>query len=715
MYWWTGGFDTVHGLWTISKWRVPGERLIVLSWTRTTQEKWCHWEKFGAKLIMRWMRGVFVDKLDRTDKFLLLTPTGAMKTRCVRRLEGDKAWNLQFLNLCVGSPCNAAARTTQQTPTILQQGWVGQWQTCKKSVFATNHFGQVRTHCRMPRLSWHRGMPSKSWTRNGGQGWCNLNWDWWRNCGRGRRVQQQTHRRGENLSKDPVRMRVHWRVVSRQSTTFYVTCQLSTSAKIALHWVENSRKMNWRLVKNSSCETCGILTHLNWWMSCLQESTLTTWFGSMSAEVTQWGHDFVCVSSRPRDFGANCLRERQTGFSSSICWQNQRVARTLESLSSTFSVAFMHGRTDEEIYVKVPSGIKSSKFWRLKVAVNGTRKASKHWQEYSSDKLVTNMLFQQDEINPCIHKRLCDDLEQHGDDFLVCGVTRSLESWQRNSIHIFWWSSLKLWVWNLNTRVELIFSNVASLLMNLVGMWSWINGMWKVCWMQWQWIIANRWLLLDRRDRRATMRRRNWTQRTIESSDPVLESVGTWQSNASTFPSARRKSWERQLDRHRKSILWPTMRGGDVSKIILWNSRSLRTRFSISLFAIQNWLDRGQVHRDGYIDTKRPILLYRPRSMSDIRKLGLSLWTHLAEMHRWSSDQTSKKQSQVCTVVSTVNLEKSDLNPFLLINTKGGIRRLLHRVPQGGNGLNIGGAHKLKNVNYLWAREVSGNTERWDL
>ena len=38
----------------------------------------------------------------------------------------------------------------------------------------------------------------------------------------GRRAQQQTHPRGEILSKDPVRMRVHWRVVSRQSTTFCV-------------------------------------------------------------------------------------------------------------------------------------------------------------------------------------------------------------------------------------------------------------------------------------------------------------------------------------------------------------------------------------------------------------------------------------------------------------------------------------------------------------
>ena len=75
----------------------------------------------GAKVSMRWMRGVFVGTLDRTDEVLLLTPTGAMKTRCVRRLEGDKAWNLQFLNLCVGSPWNATARNTQQTPTIQQR------------------------------------------------------------------------------------------------------------------------------------------------------------------------------------------------------------------------------------------------------------------------------------------------------------------------------------------------------------------------------------------------------------------------------------------------------------------------------------------------------------------------------------------------------------------------------------------------------------------
>ena len=85
------------------------------------------------------------------------------------------------------------------------------------------------------------------------------------------------------------------------------------------------------------------------------------------------------------------------------------------------SVAFLHARTDEEIYVKMLSAIRTSRSWRLTAAVNGTTKASQHWQEYSSGKPVTNILFQQNDINPCIYKRFLDnlDLEQHADDFLV--------------------------------------------------------------------------------------------------------------------------------------------------------------------------------------------------------------------------------------------------------------------------------------------------------
>ena len=39
------------------------------------------------------------------------------------------------------------------------------------------------------------------------------------------------------------------------------------------------------------------------------------------------------------------------------------------------------------------------------------------------------MLFQQKDTNPSIYKRFCDNLDsaQHGDDFMVCGLTSILE------------------------------------------------------------------------------------------------------------------------------------------------------------------------------------------------------------------------------------------------------------------------------------------------
>ena len=74
-------------------------------------------------------------------------------------------------------------------------------------------------------------------------------------------------------------------------------------------------------------------------------------------------------------------------------------------LSSTLEASEFMGKNYSEILrsVKVLSGIKSSKNWNLKAAVSGTRNASKHWQEFSCDKLVTSMLFQEKDINPCIY------------------------------------------------------------------------------------------------------------------------------------------------------------------------------------------------------------------------------------------------------------------------------------------------------------------------
>ena len=83
-------------------------------------------------------------------------------------------------------------------------------------------------------------------------------------------------------------------------------------------------------------------------------------------------------------------------------------------------------------------------------------------------------------------------------------------------------------------------------------------------------------------------------------------------------------------------------------------------------------------------------------------------------MHQWNSGQTSEKHLQMCSV-STVSLEKSDLNQFTFINTKGGIRGLLHPVPHDDSGTNTGGAHKLKIVNDLWPHAMSGLKEQGDL
>ena len=120
----------------------------------------------GAKLNMRWMRGVFVGKVDRTDEFLLLTPTGAMKTRYVRRLEGNNAWDLQFLNVCVGNPWNATGGSTQQGPTIQTKDELASGKRTKRLNLRQNFLDKYGRSVEFPgcnRIGQHtRGVPSKN-------------------------------------------------------------------------------------------------------------------------------------------------------------------------------------------------------------------------------------------------------------------------------------------------------------------------------------------------------------------------------------------------------------------------------------------------------------------------------------------------------------------------------------------------------------------------
>ena len=49
-------------------------------------------------------------KLAETDEFLLITEKGLVKSRAVKRLSGNEAWDAPFLLLCKGSPANPSGK-----------------------------------------------------------------------------------------------------------------------------------------------------------------------------------------------------------------------------------------------------------------------------------------------------------------------------------------------------------------------------------------------------------------------------------------------------------------------------------------------------------------------------------------------------------------------------------------------------------------------------
>ena len=98
------------------------------------------------------------------------------------------------------------------------------------------------------------------------------------------------------------------------------------------------------------------------------------------------------------------------------------------------------------------------------------------------------MLFQQNDANPCIHNRFSDnlDLEQHGDDFLVCGLSSDLECLAEEFKKHFLVKKAEIVSLDLNIGKKLMSSSVESVWMTLDRMLSWIKGMLRVCWMQWE-------------------------------------------------------------------------------------------------------------------------------------------------------------------------------------------------------------------------------------
>ena len=69
----------------------------------------------------------------------------------------------------------------------------------------------------------------------------------------------------------------------------------------------------------------------------------------------------MCVNSRPRGSGMTFLRATPDTVFIKYLLAKAASCKDFGILVIDISVAFMHARTDEEIYVKLPSGIKSSR------------------------------------------------------------------------------------------------------------------------------------------------------------------------------------------------------------------------------------------------------------------------------------------------------------------------------------------------------------------
>ena len=96
--------------------------------------------------------------------------------------------------------------------------------------------------------------------------------------------------------------------------------------------------------------------------------------------VDEWRGDRVRSGLCVRQFKAEGYRDDMFAGTPDTFFRQVFVAKAARCkdfgiLVIDISVAFMHARTDEEILVKVPSGIKSSKYWRLK--------GSSEWNEES--------------------------------------------------------------------------------------------------------------------------------------------------------------------------------------------------------------------------------------------------------------------------------------------------------------------------------------------
>ena len=346
----------------------------------------------------------------------------------MRRLEGDNAWNLQFLNLCVGSPWNATARSTQQTPTIQQKDELdsgrrakivclrqnildkyGRTAGCPGCLGIGQHTEECRARIEQEMVDKGDAIKIETGEEIVEEPDANL---------KKRKIGEPDINPGgaSSSTADTPKRRESEQGSSANESSLAGCIAAVNNLLCDVPTVDLSRDRTALSGKFPEDELKAgreleLQNMLNFDAFELVDDLPPRKHACDMVWVDEWRGDrvrsrlCVCVSSRPRQLQDDLFAGTPDTFFIKYLLAKAASCKDFGILVIDISVAFMHARTDEEIYVKVPSGIKSSKYWTLKAAVNGTRKASKHWQEYSSDKLVTNMLFQQNDINPCIYKR----------------------------------------------------------------------------------------------------------------------------------------------------------------------------------------------------------------------------------------------------------------------------------------------------------------------
>jgi len=408
-----------------------------------------------GKLEPRWLHGVYVGRVEATDESVFLTPKGASKARGFKRQEKDKAYNATFLSQCRGMPWNPVG--TEGDVEVIKGAPLVPGNRVKRmyiSAKVIEKFGKTpgcplcegigAFHSEACRARIEKAMleAGDAFILNPEAGQ--------QDQGGGQQAPGGVKRKNEEeavAAEPPKSPRFQEGAGSSSSGQAQPSKDDSTvpmqlggiiaaiTAQIDEPWIDLSQEA-WKIKVDLPLEKvqAGREKEVQNLVAFDAYEAIDDYDGKV--------YDMTWVEE-PRGGECRsrlCVRQfanekRDDTFAATPDTLFIRYLLSLAAADSTsaimivdISVAFMHARMTEEVVVRPPADIVTNgKYWRLKAAVNGTRKASQLWQEFSATQLM-DMGFKRNDVNPCIffHPEKLLHAEQHGDDFLIQGSREHL-------------------------------------------------------------------------------------------------------------------------------------------------------------------------------------------------------------------------------------------------------------------------------------------------